>query len=257
MKQFLDLIVTCLFILTTATMGMIEAAHGETIELDIYTTDAYAPYNFVEEGRLKGISVDMMMRILEKIEAPIQPESIKIVPWARGLNYLSTKQNACLLTVGKTPEREAKFQWVGPTVLAGFSVLALKNRHITINAIGDLNSYRIGDQLGGSPGGEIALQAGVKKEKIEYVPTPGQNIMKLALGRLDVVIIERNVAAWQIKQSGLHLDDFETVYVLTESPLYFGFHKDIPKTLIDKLQAALDALKQKEAYQQILDIYLK
>ena len=143
------------------------------------------------------------------------------------------------------------------SVLAGFSVIALRDRHITINAIADLNTYRIGEQLGGSPGGEIALKSGVKKKNIKYAPTPRQNVQKLAGGRLDVIIIEKNVAAWCIKQLGLYLDDFETVYVLTESPMYFGFHKDISKALIQQFQSALDDLKHQEEYQTILNTYLK
>ena len=257
MKHRFHLIVPCLVLITLLATGMEEAVSGEATDLTIYTTDAYAPYNFVEQGKLKGISVDIMVRILEKTGRPLKCEAFEIVPWARGLIYLSTKPNACLLTVGKTPERKEKFQWVGPTVLAGFSVLALHKRHIKINAIADLNTYRIGEQLGGSPGGEVALKAGVRQENMEYAPTPRQNIQKLAGGRLDVIIIEKNVAAWCIKRLGLHPDDFETVYVLSESPMYFGFHKDIPKALIQQLQATLDNLKQQEEYQTILNTYLK
>ena len=114
MKHPFHLIVPCLVLITLLSIAIEQVSCGETKALDIYTTDAYAPYNFVEEGKLKGISVDIMVGILEKTGSPLKREAFEIVPWARGLNYLSTKPNACLLTIGKTPERREKFQWVGP-----------------------------------------------------------------------------------------------------------------------------------------------
>jgi ABC-type amino acid transport substrate-binding protein len=232
-------------------------AYAETVELKVYSTSRYPPYNYLEDGVLKGISVDIMIATLEKVGIQLQRENIILVPWVRGLKYLSTIPNACLLTVGRTPEREEKFQWVGPFVPTGFSVIALKDRQIKISTIDALNKYRIGEQRGGSPGGEAAIKAGVKEDNFDYTGSLQQNIRKLVHGRIDVLIVEKNVAAWYIKKLALSLDDFETVYEFEEADMYFGFHKDIAETFIQKFQAVLNEFKKQKEYQKILDTYVR
>ena len=69
--------------------------------------------------------------------------------------------------------------------------------------------------------------------------------------------VDDNVMRWHLKEMRLNQADYEPVYVLTESELYYAFHKDTPDIFIQKMQKTLDKVKNDGEYQKIIDNYLK
>ncbi len=78
----------------------------------IYMAEDYAPANYLENGKLKGISVQILKLMWEKMGYPEQ--QVVVYPWARGYFYIKTKKNHVLFTMSRTKEREKLFKWVGP-----------------------------------------------------------------------------------------------------------------------------------------------
>lgn len=57
------------------------------------------------------------------------------------------------------------------------------------------------------------------------------------------------------RKAGYNPEDFESVYVLKRSDLYYALNKDTPEWIADELQEVLDGIKEEGLYQKILDKY--
>lgn len=219
-------------------------------------TEEYPPYNYKEDGKLKGIAVDTMVLMLERSGSKLKREDIGILPWARGYNETLNNPGTCLFSTTRTPEREKLFKWVGPVGINKMVLTAKKDKKIVIQNTEDLKKYKTGviiedivDQI------LSAMHLG--EGCLEKVSMTTHNIKKLNSGRIDMIGYGEDAAKWEIKRHGFSPADYETVYVLQSKDLYFAFHKDTPDEIIRVLQKNLDELKKEGEYQKILDLYLK
>ncbi len=218
-------------------------------------TEEYPPYNYEEDGKLKGIAVDTIVLMLKKTGSRLKREDIRIFPWARAYNDTLNNPGTGLFSTTRTPERESLFKWVGPVGINKMVLTAKKDRKITIQSPEDLKKYKTGviiedivDQI---------LSAMLLGEGcLEKVSMTAHNIKKLNSGRIDMIGYGEDVAKWEIKRNGFNPSDYETVYVLQSKELYFAFHKSTPDDIIKALQKALDELKKEGEYQKIVDFYL-
>ncbi len=232
-------------------------ALGQNADDILFMTEDYPPYNFREDGKLKGISVDLMVLMLQKLNSKLSRDDIELHPWAHGYHWIQKKPNTCLFAMTRTKEREKLFKWVGPFAPETIVLFALKRKKIIINSIEDLYKYKIGvvrDDIA-----ELFLrQKGVSVDKIDRVAYPLQNARKLSAGRIDMWAYGEPVGLWIIKKNGLNSQNFEIVYQLgVAGDNYFAFHKETSDELIQRFQKAFDELKKEGRYKAILDNYLK
>jgi len=218
-----------------------------------YLTEEYYPFNYTENGELKGISIDLLRLTWEELGQP--PHPIQSMPWARGYDRACNVSNTVLFSMARIPQRENLFRWAGPISTVRFVLIAKKSAHITLHHMDEAKGYRIGTLRGDIT--DALLQEHCGRNKIEALASMRQNILKLMEGRLDMVAYEE--ACWRqiVLRHGLSPDDFETVLVLRETPVFFAFHRDIPPNLFWDFQRALDRVKCTPRYREILDKYLR
>lgn len=236
--------------------------HAVTEKDLAYMTEEYPPFNFEENGELKGIAVDVLVEIFNRMDSGLTREHIRVFPWARGYKRALGEKNTMLFSTIRTEEREKLFKWVGPVAENRIVVIALKDKPIVIDSAEDLNKYKYG-VIRKDIGEQLIVKAGVDKSRIQPGAKVISIIKKMKLNRIDAWAYGESVANWFIKQHGYDPAEFKTVYeLMKQGDLYFAFHKDTPDSLIDKFQQALDALKKKDGaekseYEKILDRYLK
>jgi len=223
-------------------------------DLDFYI-DEYPPYNFIENGQVTGISVDLILEILKMTGSRSGREDIELVPWARGYNYALTKKNIILFVMTRTPEREDLFQWVGPVASSNMVLVARKSSRIKIDSVDDIREYALGavrDDIG-----EMLLRR-LLGDGIEISLTNnGINCARqLNLNRIDLWSYEENVAFWFIKKAGLDPDDFEVVYSIEEASEWFALSRRTDPAIVEQLQDALDRISSRTR-KRILNRYLK
>ena len=217
-----------------------------------YMTEEYYPYNYTEDGTLKGLSVDLL-RLTWK-ELGLNPQPIESLPWARAYQRLQNEHGTMLFSMARTAERERQFLWAGPIKVVRFVLIAKRKRGIRLNNLQDLAGFTVGTLRE-----DISDTLLVKYRdiaRIEAVADMRQNIAKLVSNRLDMVAYEED--SWQkvAARTGLSPDDFETVYVLSETPVYYAFHLETPVSLVQTFQCALDRVKARPVYQRLLDSHL-
>lgn len=232
-------------------------SQAQTIDDLILMSEQFPPYNFEENGELKGTSIDLMALILKKMNARKTIDDIRMMPWARAYTDLQKRKNTVLFVVTKTDDRENLFKWVGPISQARNVLIAKKDRKVTLQTSADIRKFRIcavrndaGEQL-------VMNKTGLKKEEIQGVSFAFLCIRMLQLDRIDLFAYDEHVAKWVIRKEGLEPDRFETAYVLEQGLHYFAFHRETPDHLIHSIQKALDEIKKEGAYDKILNTYLR
>lgn len=222
--------------------------------------EALPPFNFEQNGIVHGISVDALIRIMEKVGNPIERSSIAVVPWARGYKIVQEEPGSVLFSMARTEERDPLFKWVGPITDLTLGLIAPKEEQIVINALEDAKAYKIGTVRDGAPE-QLVISGGIEESLLDRISDPGLNIKKLQAGRIDMFAFNVPTTFYLMLQMGLDPGDYEVVYTLKETGLYFAFHKATADELIARLNTALQELKTpdptgKSDFDALVETYL-
>jgi polar amino acid transport system substrate-binding protein len=247
------------FILPLICIGMLvpfSAVYGESINDLTFITEQYPPFNFEENGQLKGISVDLIEEVFKKAGSTMTRKDIKLYSWARGYNALETKKNTCLFACTKTEARTPLFKWFGPIAKGVIAVVGKKSKNITISSIEDLKKYKVA-VVRDDVGQQLLVEKGIDKGNLVIIGSGDKIVNMLDKNRVDLWAYEESVAKWMIKSNGLNASDYEKVYTLNEGELFYALHKDTSDSIVTSLQTALDMVRKEGKHQEILDNYLK
>lgn len=111
----------------------------------IFVTEEYAPYNYSEDGAIKGIAVDQVHRIAAMAGITYRME---IMPWARALMLVERQSDHCVFTTGHNSERHARFRWVEPLLIDTMVMVKRRGSSIEVKTLEDARRLRVGAQRG-------------------------------------------------------------------------------------------------------------
>lgn len=218
----------------------------------VFMTEEYPPYNYTEHNQLKGISIDVLDQALNSFG--LQPVKVKSYPWVRGYEAVLRGPNVVLFSMTRTVAREDLFQWVGPISPTEIVLIAKKGR-VEFDEENLPRRYSIG--VVRSDIGELLVSQRFGSVNLQFSSQPDQVAKQLISDRIDIWAYEKNVALWLIKQMGSNPDDFEVLYVLEKSDLYFALSKDVDKRLVRQLQNAVDHITSIGLTEKIIKKNLK
>jgi len=225
-------------------------AAGQTMSI---VTEEWAPYNYSEDGGLKGFSVEIVRAIAKQLDADID---IQLLPSMRARASLEGNRRTMLITMLRTPERETKYKWIGPLGDSAIYFYKRKGDSHEVRTLEDAKKARsICSRFGGLT--TARLQA-AGFTNIEAGASDGKAVYKmLILGRCDLAVSDSPLGVVHLlKQIDYPLDAVvQTPVKLVSSPVYIACSKDISDAEIARWQAALDGLKASGAFQAILKKY--
>ena len=110
-----------------------------------FITEEYPPYNYRQDDRLEGISVELLERIFRETDTARSREDILYYPWARGYDTALSEPGTVLFSTTRTEQREPLFQWVGPIATDRVTLIARRDSDIRLDDIADViaGGYRI------------------------------------------------------------------------------------------------------------------
>ncbi len=217
----------------------------------IYLTENYPPHNYMENGQLKGASIEILQLLWKKLNIPDKTSSIEMVPWARGMAMIRHKPNIVLFGMGYSKERAAQFHWVGPYYSHPLSLIGKKSGHYIIKSIEDAQKMTVGavrDDLGNS----ILLKMGFPQSSLELSNNQKSLFLKLKNDRIALASYSNDAAIEAMKKAGLNLAKYEMVYEIKILKAGFGFSQQIPQHIIDDFQHALENQIRNGAVRKIL-----
>ncbi len=139
--------------------------------------------------------------------------------------------------------------------------MAKKDKDLNISSTEDLKKYRIG-AIAEDSAVQMLLDKGVKKEDLVLEATSGQIIELLQNGSIDAWAYGDTAGIWLIQKSGANASDYGVAYVLGQTDYYYAFNKEIPDSLVQSFQEAIDYIKSNKNangvsdYERILTKYI-
>jgi polar amino acid transport system substrate-binding protein len=213
--------------------------------LRIYTENS-PPANYIEDGRLQGLSVEIVREILRRLN---MPDTIEVVPWARGYTLALNQPKVALFSTTRLAQREKLFKWVGPIYSQIWGFYGKKGSGIKINTLEDArNIARIGTYH--------------KDAKEQYLQTKGfrnlvsanrnlSNIRHLMDGSIDLWVSSDFNMPYLARQAGVQPDELELVFAFKKAQNYIAFSIQTPESMVRKWQQALDAIKHDGTYDRL------
>lgn len=236
--------ILCIVLLSLLPPSALAAANQPAPAKDIvYITEQYPPFNYQEDGKLQGISVDLLDKMLGHMNETLNRSEIKLMPWDQGYEMALQDNNTVIFATGRIPEREALFKWVGPISSTKAVLFALKEKHIRISSPGDLRKLKIG-VVRDSAEGPLMIDAGANPGNLVERNNTTQLIDLLKAGTIDAWACFDLVGVWLAEKAGMKASEYESVYELEENmPIYYAFNRNTSDSTVHAFQEALNQSK--------------
>lgn len=223
----------------TGLLGPAVAAAEETPL--VITTEAYPPFNMqAEDGSVTGLATDILRRMMARAD---QPYDLGLMPWQRAFAMARDMPNTCVYSTTRTAEREPLFAWVGPLVANDWVLFARTGGDAAagpspaVSSLEDARPYTIG----GYDGDATALYLIERGFTVDTAPYDKLNPKKLAAGRIDFWATGHLLGAYLAAREGV--EDIAPILTFRETEMYLACNPQVPQATIDRLNAALDALR--------------
>lgn len=239
-----------IFATLSTLFGLAHSAHAA--DLTAYTEEC-PPYNYEENGVVKGISTDILRTACAT--AAISCD-IQIVPWARAYWAAQKTANTLVFTTARKPIREHEFLWVGPILPRTTWVFGKPGSEKLVRKLKDLGNLRVGIVRGEASQQDL-LAAGVP-ERAFRLESANDKVLKLVNeGLVDVMVDTEVGMAWNLRDAGLPPGSMTRLLKLSEEgAYYYALNPQTDPALVSKLQKALDKLRQDGKMKTIIGDYL-
>lgn len=215
-----------------------------------FVFEVYPPYEYVERGQLAGMDVDLIREACRRLSLnPVFRER----PWSRALVEVKSGKADAIFSLVKTPERE-RFLFFPEENLSfeQFIFLARRDSTLTLAAASDLKGKRVGVCSGYSYDPRFDEDSSFEREASL---NDEQQLRKLAGGRMDVAIMNRQVFHYTAHKLGM-TDLFQVMpYELPiRHEMYVAFsvaHGDSGRSLADQFSRILKEMKKDGTYLKI------
>ncbi len=223
-------------------------------------TVAYAPWPPYQEnrnGRASGLDPDLARAIAHEAGCRL---TFREVPWERGLKAIARGRLDMGLSVTFSEERNAFGRFTAPYRNEVVGLLVRKN-DAEILTLKDLPAMvtagkTLGVTRGYYYGPEVAALRKESPDSFDEAAITGNDIRKLAHGRLDGVLVDRLAGVETVKREGL--GDQLTLHPMTvfASPVHLMLSRaSTSEADVERLNAAIETLTNKGTLATIIDNY--
>ena len=212
------------------------------------TTETAAPSSMLNaRGQVVGIATDKVRAALDRANVPY---TIELLPWKRAYAAARRRQDACVYSTTRTPEREALFKWVGPTDSAQWVLMARADRRIALRNLEDARPYRIGTYNGDARDQYLRSRGFT----VDAAPHDLINPRKLLLGRIDLWAAALRPGSPVLEQNGW-AGKIVPVLEFNQRDVFLACNRGVPDAIINRLNEAFAALEREGALRRIERAY--
>ena len=216
-------------------------------------TEEWAPYNYMDNGKLVGFSVEIVEEILKdlRLDCPI-----RFLPGMRASRILNTQPRTMMITMLRTPARETQYKWIGPLGEDAIYFYKKKGGTLDVASLEDAKKVRRVACRNAGLVHDALLKNGFAN--LDTFAADGPAIYrKLLAGRCDLGVSDAPLGVKHLlKEWHLPLDTLvQTSVKIVESPLYIACSKDLPDSEIVLWQKSLDKMKKAGTYATIRSKY--
>lgn len=220
-----------------AMLLLATALSAHTPSINWYTED-YPPFNYEQEGEIKGIAIDILKATYAELDWPLATEKIEIMPWARVYRILQNEPNACVFSITHTGERAKLFNFIGPVMPNTVAIIGHTNSTIDDMQLSTDLSLRFG-VVKNDIGHQLLKQYGIPEAQFVYLKTGYELVKMLEHKRVDLIAYGDIIARYQFNRAKINPSQYRIIKPLLKSFLGFACNKDVPQQVIEKLDNAV------------------
>lgn len=197
-------------------------------------TERLAPASMEINGVVSGRETSKIRELMARTATAY---TIELLPWKRAYLGAMENDNTCVYSTTRTPEREARFKWVGPTDEAEWQFWGRADRNFALRTLEDARKLRIGTYNGDAR--EEFLRA--RGFTVESVDNDLLNPEKLLLNRIDLwaVAVRRGAS---IPRNPQWDGKVVPLLVFHRVKVYLACNRSVPDVLVDKLNQAVNGM---------------
>jgi polar amino acid transport system substrate-binding protein len=218
-------------------------------------TFEYPPYEYTENGEVKGMAVDIVRAAFKLMNHEV---SIEVFPWPRCQMLFERGEVDGIFTFFQTDERQA-FTLYSKEVVVTQTIALWARKGSSVEFNGDLTrlqAYNFGVTPRTSYGErfDTAMKYGLLRTEPAY--SIESNIRKLVKGRIDIWVSNRDGALHELRRLGLNDRVRELKHPIQVVPAYVGFSRLRNHTALrDAFDQAIIQLKQSGVYDSLVNKY--
>jgi polar amino acid transport system substrate-binding protein len=224
--------------------GQLSSAENDTLRLFSYENPPYVISSSESgSGGESGLAIDVVDALMTRSNMLYQ---LDIVPAKRGLVMALSQANTCVFPIERSQEREVKFSWVSPVIIASHGFFKNPTSGLAdIRTLSDALPYDIGSSLGSGIGEYLESL----DFKIDYAPSNHFNLLKLKAKRIDLWASDILSANYIAHDAGLNLAAPELIFLTTLKAM--ACHHSVPEATIQKLNLTLKGMYQDGSVEKI------
>lgn len=238
-----------LFMLPSLTLSASDLLEDTLLTI---VTEHLPPYQIVSgENNISGFSTDLVTEVIKRSGFKV---NIEAYSWARSYNLAQKKANTCLYSIGRLPEREPLFKWVGVLTKTN-NVFFGKKSHLSkpFKSLDEAKAYNVA-VIRNDATHLILLSLGFKEGKNLYVINNTNSLFNLLLIRddIDLIIADDVTINHRTQLAGVDLNKLSRLYEVNSLPIEFHLACSLSteNSVIEKLKSALNSMYQDGFYQK-------
>jgi len=232
-------------------LKLLGIASAEEPRLTYLTEDA-PPCNYLENGEIKGIGVEILKAIWKRLG--YQPQKIQMMPWPKAYQSALAQPKTVLFGTARLESREHLFKWVGPIFLKNFVLFAPKQSQLRAVDFEDMNKLRIGTTRDDAAEQEL-VRRGVRLDRMVRVQGVKEQLELLETNKVDVIARDEMTLLFYMDKQGLKKETVKKVKSISSASLWYAFSKDVPDKVVKEFQNSLNELKKDGTVARLMKDY--
>lgn len=202
------------------------------------------PYQYLENGKPKGASIDLANAIGRVLGRPVE---VRLAQWDEAQARLARGEGHALLLMARTPEREARFDFTQETLPVYFSFFVRADEAADLSSA-DLRGKRVGVTSGGLP--QSYMQEQHPDVPVVTVQDNLDGTRKLTRGEIDALAVNTWSELHLLKELGV--TSIRSLPPFSERKSNIAVREGDQATLAD-IDHALTQLKKSGEFDRIID----
>ncbi|MGL4206064.1 MAG: substrate-binding periplasmic protein [Aeromonadaceae bacterium] len=236
--------------------GLCAATTQPSPPLTVVTEDL-PPLNYQDGDKVSGIATEIVAATLQKAGLSAAP---RIYPWARAISMTEQQENVLIYSIARIPEREKRFQWIGPLFPYSDSLYKLRQRQdIQLTSLQEAKQYQIGVIRSYAVHEMLKRLGFVDNVHLQLAKDQEQNLRKLFSGKTDLLVGSALDLRWRLQhhpELGRYEDLSCALYLEKSfSHLYMAFGLKTHPDIVARLRHAFAQIQADGTLDQILGKY--
>ncbi|GHF79702.1 substrate-binding periplasmic protein [Thalassotalea marina] len=206
-------------------------------------TEDFAPYNYLDNGKLVGLSVDVVDSVFRELKASA---NYQVLPWARAYEYALNTPNTLIFSLARNPQREKLFKWVGAISAVETCLFAFESSVIEpLYTLEQAKKFRVVTQLQGHISIVLTKAGFIRGGNLIDSVSIESSLQMLKAGRADIIGLPRQVLEHYMQYGrGKTEERLKTIICFDNTALYLAFNKDTPDETVLKFKQAMIKVKK-------------